>query len=242
MFTTILEETQPYFVECGTALAKEYPMALYQDDKNVYHVVGPKESIISSWKFIARFQHRRDALSYGRYLSHQKEPKWFVYFDNDKSRYIVRPQRNLHEISPKHYKYVRPFSTTEEADKYVEDCNFFYQLNNESEEIKYNHIRTELSEHENEVSTPYDTEHISNFDEAYKLLKEGKKVLGRHKGSSDTWINLSEPLEKIMNDWEFCLDEQKEYHLDVKITSRAQLEKIIHEIAELDDVEEVTRK
>ena len=73
MFTTILEETQPCFVECGTALVKEYPMALYQDDKNVYHVVGPKESIISSWKFIARFQSKHNATLYGRYLTHQKE-------------------------------------------------------------------------------------------------------------------------------------------------------------------------
>lgn len=55
MFTTILEETQPCFIESGKNIMRDYPIALYQDDKNVYHVVGPKESIISSWKFIARF-------------------------------------------------------------------------------------------------------------------------------------------------------------------------------------------
>lgn len=101
MFTTILEETQPCFVECGTALVKEYPMALYQDDKNVYHVVGPKESIISSWKFVARFQNKHNATLYGRYLTRQKEPKWFVYFDNDKNEYITMAQNDLHFINPR---------------------------------------------------------------------------------------------------------------------------------------------
>lgn len=232
MFTTILEETQPCFVECGTALVKEYPIALYQDDKNVYHVVGPKESIISSWKFIARFQCKHNATLYGRYLTRQKEPKWFVYFDNDKNEYITMAQNDLHFINPR-WKLVRPFFTVEEADKYTKDCNFYCRINNESEEVKWNANRAEVAENEDK-----DDGVISSFEEAYKLVKEGKRILGRPKGS-DLWVNFSDKLNKLINEWEF---HKEEYHLDVKVSSDKNLEEIMHAISDLKDVEEVVRK
>ena len=230
MFTTILEETQPCFVECGTALVKEYPMALYQDDKNVYHVVGPKESIISSWKFVARFQSKHNATLYGRYLTHQKEPKWFVYFDNDKNEYITMAQNDLHFVSPR-WKLVRSFSTVEEADKYTKDCNFYCRINTESEEIKWNANRAEAAENEDDGT-------ISSFEEAYKLIKEGKTVLGKPKDGK-VWVNFSERLNTLINEWEF---HKEEYHLDVKITSDKNIEEIMHIISDLKDVEEVVRK
>lgn len=232
MFTTILEETQPCFVECGTALVKEYPIALYQDDKNVYHVVGPKESIISSWKFVARFQNKHNATLYGRYLTRQKEPKWFVYFDNDKNEYITMAQNDLHFINPR-WKLVRPFFTVEEADKYTKDCNLYCRINNESEEIKWNANRAEVAENEDE-----DSGAISSFEEAYKLVKEGKRILGRPRGS-DIWVNFSDKLNKLINEWEF---HKEEYHLDVKVSSDKNLEKIMHAISDLEDVEEVVRR
>lgn len=232
MFTTILEETQPCFVECGTALVKEYPMALYQDDKNVYHVVGPKESIISSWKFIARFQSKHNATLYGRYLTHQKEPKWFVYFDNDKNEYITMAQNDLHFINPR-WKLVRPFFTVEEAEKYTKDCNFYCRINTESEEIKWNANRAEAAENEDE-----DDGTISSFEEAYKLVKEGKTVLGKPKDGK-VWVNFSERLNTLINEWEF---HKEEYHLDVKVSSDKNLEEIMHAISDLKDVEEVVRR
>lgn len=232
MFTTILEETQPCFVECGTVLVKEYPMALYQDDKNVYHVVGPKESIISSWKFIARFQSKHNATLYGRYLTHQKEPKWFVYFDNDKNEYITMAQNDLHFINPR-WKLVRQFFTVEEADKYTKDCNFYCRINNESEEVKWNANRAEAAENEDE-----DDGTISSFEEAYKLVKEGKTVLGKPKDGK-VWVNFSERLNTLINEWEF---HKEEYHLDVKVSSDKNLEEIMHAISDLKDVEEVVRR
>ena len=232
MFTTILEETQPCFVECGTVLVKEYPMALYQDDKNVYHVVGPKESIISSWKFIARFQSKHNATLYGRYLTHQKEPKWFVYFDNDKNEYITMAQNDLHFINPR-WKLVRQFFTLEEADKYTKDCNFYCRINNESEEVKWNANKAEAAENEDE-----DDGTISSFEEAYKLVKEGKTVLGKPKDGK-VWVNFSERLNTLINEWEF---HKEEYHLDVKVSSDKNLEEIMHAISDLKDVEEVVRR
>jgi hypothetical protein len=231
MFTTILEETQPCFVECGTALVKEYPMALYQDDKNVYHVVGPKESIISSWKFIARFQNKHNATLYGRYLTRQKEPKWFVYFDNDKNEYITMAQNDLHFINPR-WKLVRPFFTVEEADKYTKDCNFYCRINNESEEVKWNANRAEAAENEDENDGT-----ISSFEEAYKLVKEGKTVLGKPKDGK-VWVNLSENLKKLMNDWEFYLDDE-ECCLEVKLSSKMKLDDIMQTISKMANVKEV---
>lgn len=231
MITDILNETQPCFIESGKDIIREYPMALYQDDKGVYQIVPSKTLFIdSNWEFVARFQNKHQAITYSKYLTHHKAPSWHVYFDTDKGKYVVMAQMNLHKINPR-FKYVRPFSTTEEADKYVEDCNFFYQLNNESEEIKWNTKRAEAAENE-------DVGAISSFEEAYKLVKEGKRILGRPRGS-DIWVNFSEKLNEFINEWEF---HKEEYHLDVKVSSDKNLEKIMHAISDLEDVEEVVRK
>ena len=233
MVTDILNETQPCFIESGKNITRDYPMALYQDDKDVYHVVSPKILIIDSdWKFVARFQNKHQAIAYSKYLIHQKSPSWHVYFDDDKCEYIVMAQENLHKINPR-WKYVRPFSSLEEADKYVKDCNFYYNINNESEEIKWNANRAEAAENEDE-----DDGTISSFEEAYKLVKEGKTVLGKPKDGK-VWVNFSERLNTLINEWEF---HKEEYHLDVKITSDKNIEEIMHIISDLKDVEEVVRK
>lgn len=228
--TDILNETQPCFIESGKNIIREYPMVLYQDNKGVYQVVDSKSFIGDSWEFIARFKNKHQAITYSKYLTRHKAPSWHVYFDVDKGKYVVMAQMNLHKINPR-YKYIRPFSTTEEADKYVKDCNFYYNLNNESEEIKWNTKRAEAAENEDDGT-------ISSFEEAYKLVREGKKVLGRRKGS-DIWVNFSDNLNKLINEWEFRTEE---YHLDVKITSDKNLEKIMHAISDLEGVEEVVRK
>lgn len=231
--TDILNETQPCFIESGENIMRDYPMALYQDNKGVYQIVPSKTLFIdNNWEFIARFKNKHQAITYSKYLTHHKAPSWHVYFDADKGKYVVMAQMNLHKINPR-YKYVRPFSTTEEADKYVKDCNFYYNLNNESEEIKWNANRAEAVENEDK-----DSGVISSFEEAYKLVKEGKRILGRPRGS-DIWINFSEKLNKLINEWEF---HKEEYHLDVKVSSDKNLEEIMHAISDLKDVEEVVRR
>ncbi len=233
MVTDILNETQPCFIESGKNIIRDYPMTLYQDDKNVYHIVPPKTLFINSdWKFVARFKNKNQAITYSKYLTRHNSPSWHVYFDNDKCEYIAMAQENLHKINPR-WKYVRPFSSLEEADKYVKDCNFYYNINNESEEIKWNANRAEAAENEDE-----DDGVISSFEEAYKLVKEGKKVLGRPKGGS-LWVDFSERLNTLINEWEF---HKEEYHLDVKISSDKNIEEIMHAICKLSDVEEVVRK
>ena len=232
IITEILNETQPCFIECGKDIMREYPIVLYQDDKGVYQIIGSKSFIGDSWEFIARFKNKHQAITYSKYLTHHKAPSWHVYFDNDKCEYVVRAQQNLHKLNPR-WKYVRPFSTTEEADKFVKDCNFYYSINNESEEIKWNANRAEVAENEDK-----DDGTISSFEEAYKLVKEGKKVLGRPKSGS-LWVDFSEKLNTLINEWEF---HKEEYHLDVKISSDKNIEEIMHIISDLKDVEEVVRK
>lgn len=233
MVTDILNETQPCFIESGKNIIRDYPMTLYQDNKNVYHIVPPKTLFIdSNWKFVARFKNKNQAIIYSKYIARQKSPGWHVYFDNDKCEYIVMAQEDLHKINPR-WRYVGPFFSLEEADKYVKACNFYYRINNESEEIKWNANRAEAAENEDE-----DDGIISSFEEAYKLVKEGKKVLGRPKGGS-LWVDFSERLNTLINEWEF---HKEEYHLDVKITSDKNIEEIMHAISDLKDVEEVVRK
>lgn len=228
--TDILNETQPCFIENGKNITRDYPMALYQDDKGVYHIVPPKILFIdNNWKFVARFQNKRQAIDYSKYLTRHNSPSWHVYFDNDKCEYIVMAQENLHKINPR-WKYVRPFSSLEEADKYVKDCNFYYNINNESEEIKWNANRAEAAENEDDGT-------ISSFEEAYKLVKEGKRVLGKPKDGK-VWVNFSESLKKLMNDWEFCLDDE-ECCLEVKLSSKMELDDIMQAISKMANVKEV---
>lgn len=120
-------------------------------------------------------------------------------------------------------------------DKYSKDCNFYCRINNESEEIKWNANRAEAAENEDEDE---DDGTISSFEEAYKLVKEGKRILGRPRGS-DIWVNFSDKLNKLINEWEF---HKEEYHLDVKISSDKNIEEIMHAICKLSNVEEVVRK
>lgn len=70
------------------------------------------------------------------------------------------------------------------------------------------------------------------------LVKEGKRILGRPRGS-DIWVNFSDKLNKLINEWEL---HKEEYHLDVKISSDKNIEEIMHAICKLDNVEEVVRK
>ena len=233
MVTDILNETQPCFIESGKDIIREYPMALYKDAKGVYQVVHSGTYVRNDWRFVARFKSKHQAIAYNKYLARHKSASWHVYFDNDKCEYITMTQENLNKINPR-WRLMDSFSSLEEADKYAKDHNFFYRINNESEEIKYNTKRAEAAEHEDEE----DDGVISSFDEAYKLFKEGKKVMGRPKGGS-LWVDFSERLDKLYSEWEF---HKEEYHLDVKLTSDKNIEKIMHAICQMEDVEEVVRK